>query len=334
MRTIDRPGIYELTMAEYLADPVGPAPSLSASIAHLLISRSPAHARRQHPRLSPDFVPEESDAFDLGTAAHAYVLEGGFNLEIIDALDWRTQAARAARDAARAAGKTPVLAHRFVLVQAMAEAAREQLARHAARPIPLTNGQAERTLVWQEEGVWCRARLDWLHEDHRMVDDYKTLPERQSRGLHALALRVRVFGAGGLLSTRDGRGVRGSGARLSLHRPGNFPALRAGGDGARARCHGAGREAGRLCDWPLARVPGPAASGRGTRRRSRMPSYPPWLEASWLAARRKRRRHGEHAGRLTPELFWARFWARVVKTETCWEWRGAYLSDGYGQFEC
>ena len=196
MRTIDRPGIYDLTMAEYLADPVGPAPSLSASIAHLLISRSPAHAKRQHPRLTPDYIAEESDAFDLGTAAHAYVLEGGFNLEIIDALDWRTQAARAARDAARAAGKTPVLAHRFVLVQAMAEAAREQLARHAARPIPLTNGQAERTLVWQEEGVWCRARLDWLHADHRVLDDYKTCqnanPEAFTRSLFAFGYSVQA----------------------------------------------------------------------------------------------------------------------------------------------
>ena len=196
MRTIDRPGIYEITAEHYHRDPVGPAPSLSASIAHLLISRSPAHAKRQHPRLSPDFVPEESDAFDLGTAAHAYVLEGGFNLEIIDALDWRTQAARAARDAARAAGKTPVLAHRFVLVQAMAEAAREQLARHAARPIPLTNGQAERTLVWQEEGVWCRARLDWLHDDQRTVDDYKTCqnanPEAFTRSLFTFAYAVQA----------------------------------------------------------------------------------------------------------------------------------------------
>src|SRR5262245_50563917 len=75
MTMIDGPGIYDIPLAEYLADPC-PAPSLSASIAHILLSQSPRHAWEAHPRLNPHYEPEEAEAFDLGTAAHAYLLEG------------------------------------------------------------------------------------------------------------------------------------------------------------------------------------------------------------------------------------------------------------------
>jgi hypothetical protein len=170
---IDRPGIYDVPAGDYHADPVGPAPSLSASIAHALLTYSPHHAAFQHPRLNPAYEPDHDATFDLGTAAHAYLLEGIDAFVIVEAKDWRTKAAKESRDAAYAAGKTPLLAARWADVQAMAEAARRQLAEHEA-PIPFTNGRAEETLVWEEDGVWCRARLDWLHADHRTIDDLKT----------------------------------------------------------------------------------------------------------------------------------------------------------------
>ena len=228
-------------------------------------------------------MPEESDAFDLGTAAHAYVLEGGFNLEIIDALDWRTQAAKAARDAARAAGKTPVLAHRFVLVQAMAEAAREQLARHAARPIPLTNGKPEQTVVWEEEGVWCRARLDWLHADRCVADDYKTVsqsanPEVWSRSLftYGAALQAAFY-------LRGLAAVCGAAARAfrfvvqEAYPPYALSVVSLAPDAlvlAEKQIIYAIRlwsDCLRTGEWP------------GYTPQLAHASYPPWLEASWLA---------------------------------------------------
>lgn len=33
----------------------------------------------------------------------------------------------------------------------------------------------------------------------------------------------------------------------------------------------------------------------------------------------------------TPEEFEARFWAKVEKTETCWNWTGTRTAEGYGQ---
>ena len=107
------------------------------------------------------------------------------------------------------AGKTPVLAHRFVLVQAMAEAAREQFARHAARPIPLTNGQAERTLVWQERGrVVSRAAWTGCTRIVGASDDSKTCQDANPEAFTRSLFTFGYAGSGGVLSTRAGRGVR------------------------------------------------------------------------------------------------------------------------------
>lgn len=186
-KPITKPGVYAVSAADYHADTLCAVPTLSASIAHVLLAQSPLHARWAHPRLSPAYEPEEDERFDIGTACHAYLLEGESGFVIIDAPDWRTKDARAQRDAARAEGKVPLLKDRWADVQAMAEAARRQLSEYEEQPIPLTGGKPEQTLVWQENGVWCRARLDWLHDGHRFVDDLKTTggsahPDAWTRG--------------------------------------------------------------------------------------------------------------------------------------------------------
>lgn len=177
---ITEPGIYALSADAYHADPC-PEPSLSSSIAKLLCLSSPAHARHEHPRLNPAAVQEEAERFDIGTAAHAVLLEGEAAVAIVDAADWRTNVAKAARDAARAAGQIPLLAKVWGDVQAMVKAARLQLDRHREGGRQMfRNGDAERTLIWKEDDdIWCRARLDWLRPvtDELFpwaIDDYKT----------------------------------------------------------------------------------------------------------------------------------------------------------------
>ncbi len=191
---IDTPGIYTISAEEYHADPC-PAPSLSSSIARELLAASPEHARFAHPRLNPDLEREDKDAFDLGTAAHAYLLEGEAGFAIIDAPDWRKKDAQEARAAARLAGKVPLLAHRWEDVKAMAAAARRRLAAHEDPPVPLTAGKPEQTLIWQEKnGVWCRARLDWLHDTLRVIDDYKTT--ERAAGANPDTFGRALFGMG------------------------------------------------------------------------------------------------------------------------------------------
>lgn len=174
MITIDRPGVYAIPAADYHRD-CCTEPSLSSSIAKRLCFDSALHAHDSHPRLNPAAEHDDAEHFDIGTAAHALLLEGGGNIEIIDAPDWRTKAAKEAREAARAVGKTPLLAHVQQDVIAMVDALRGQLDRHTDGGAEMfTGGEAEQTLVWIDDGVWCRARVDWLRSDPTAIDDYKT----------------------------------------------------------------------------------------------------------------------------------------------------------------
>lgn len=173
MTGADTPGLYSLSAETYHADPCA-VPSLSTSIAKLLVDRSPRHAWFAHPRLNPAHEREERDIFDLGSVAHSRMLGDPKPLAVIDAPDWRTKDAREARDAARAAGKLPILAANMERVDAMVTAVRAQLAGHAEASDAFTDGRPEQTLIWQERGVWCRARLDWLPAGGRVFDDFKS----------------------------------------------------------------------------------------------------------------------------------------------------------------
>jgi len=167
--------ILEVLAANYHADVLGyDSPSLSSSIVHILTESTPKHAWTAHPRLNPWYEPLEDDKFDVGTAAHALMLQGEEIVSVVEAKDWRTNEAKDKRDLARKEGKVPLLAHQWENVQAMARLARTQFDQHEADPPLFTDGKPERTLVWEEDGVLCRARLDWLRDDHRAIDDLKT----------------------------------------------------------------------------------------------------------------------------------------------------------------
>jgi hypothetical protein len=66
-------------------------------------------------------------------------------------------------------------------------------------PIPLTNGKPEQTIVWQDAqyGVWCRGRIDWLHDDLSAIDDLKTTtrsahPEAFAKNLYSYGCDVQA----------------------------------------------------------------------------------------------------------------------------------------------
>ena len=149
-------------------------PALSASIAHILVSKSSLHAWHAHPRLNPEYRSEESVEFDYGRAAHAVLLEGSeASLHVIEADDWRTKAAKEARDAARESGKTPMLTRQVHRVRAMVKAAQEYVEGSEIAGI-FKDGEPEHSLHWQEGATHCRSRLDWITADRRIVLDYKT----------------------------------------------------------------------------------------------------------------------------------------------------------------
>lgn len=169
-----KPGIHTMPAERYHSDPCE-QPSLSASLAHLLVNQTPLHAWFAHPRLNPNYEREDKAQYDLGTVAHSMVLEGNAeSVQVVHADSWRTKDAREERDGARAAGRVPLLAKDFKRVEAMVETIRKQLALRDDEPPLFTDGLAEQTLVWEEGGVTCRARLDWLRDDHTTIDDIKT----------------------------------------------------------------------------------------------------------------------------------------------------------------
>lgn len=179
---ITEPGIYrDFDGDSYFADPC-PEPSLSQSIAKVLIEQSAQHAAVEHPRLSVDA--EGDDAVDaegekyvkaqaIGNAAHKLILGRGKEIEIIDRIDFKSKEARDLRDAATASGRVPILKKHMLAAERMVAAAWTQIKRHEADDC-FRNGAGEVMIAWQEDGIWFRSLIDWLHDDLLTVDDYKT----------------------------------------------------------------------------------------------------------------------------------------------------------------
>lgn len=176
-----------LPIMEYVRDPA-PKPSLSASVGHTLLTKSPRHAWMRHARLNAQWEPDPSDASDLGTICHALLLENDESrVVVVDHNDWRTNAAKEKRDAARAEGKLPLLVAKWAEVQMMVLAARAALADSELAGIAV-EASIERTFVWEEDGAWCRCRPDLQSKDGRILLDYKSTagsaePDAWSRGL-------------------------------------------------------------------------------------------------------------------------------------------------------
>ena len=167
----------------YNADKFRDEPTLSSGIAKLICNESPLHAWTAHPKLNPHYKPEDTKERDFGTILHALLLQGENRAHIIQATndrgepvtDYRTASATQERQAARLARYVPILKCDWQRVEPMLVACRRQLAIHKDAKNAFTNGAPEQTLLWREDnGVWCRARLDWLHADLSYFDDYKS----------------------------------------------------------------------------------------------------------------------------------------------------------------
>lgn len=166
-------GLHKLTAAEYHADPIESG-SLSASIAHELVSRSSLHAWHAHPRLNPNHQPEQNAIMDAGTVAHSVLLEGSMDrVVVVQAKDWKTNLAREQRDQAWANGGIPVLAGKLAKINAMVEAAKRYIAQSELAGV-FDAGDPELTMLWQEGNAWCRARPDWLTTERKIALDYKS----------------------------------------------------------------------------------------------------------------------------------------------------------------
>jgi hypothetical protein len=174
--TVTEPGIYDIPAADYHRDPV-PGGSMSST-----------GARRILPPGSPEKFAWEAEhgrperrVFDLGHAAHREVLGDGEIVVVVEAEDYKTKAARDARDAAYAAGKAPILRREYTdTVLPMAAAIRAHPI--AGRLFAPGRGRAELSLFWWDGTgpgrVMRRSRPDWLPDPapgrRLIVPEYKT----------------------------------------------------------------------------------------------------------------------------------------------------------------
>lgn len=162
---LSEPGLYDLTMAEYLADPA-PEPSFSASCGKLLLQMSPKHAWLAHPRLGNARADPPNAKADFGSVVHELVLGNGSQVQVIDVPDFRGKRAQL-RDDALAEGFIPMKPPEFERAQAAAAAIRSQI------PNVFEEGRAEQTMLWRDGDIWCRARPDWLVQSANMAFDLK-----------------------------------------------------------------------------------------------------------------------------------------------------------------
>lgn len=176
--------VLQVSDAEYFADAFGEVPSLSQSLAHTLLTLSPAHAYIEHPRLGkPKDLVQEPDtrAVMLGNVMHKLILGEGSKIEIVEAEDWRTKDARAFRDAATAAGHIPILNADYCAALEAAEFIGQKL---RALGVDLV-GRSEVKYSWDEKGehgsVKCRGMMDHVIENSGVIYDLKKIRSAHPR---------------------------------------------------------------------------------------------------------------------------------------------------------
>jgi PDDEXK-like domain of unknown function (DUF3799) len=154
------PGLFDMPAAAYHADCSAGVPSLSSSIAKVMLSDTPRHAWLKHPRLNPEFEFDDNSKFDLGSVAHELILGKGGGFQVLEFADWRSNLAKAARAEAINDGKVPILTHQHEAADAMAIVAEEAI-REIDPDFYGDDAESEVVAVWDDMGgARCRSMID------------------------------------------------------------------------------------------------------------------------------------------------------------------------------
>jgi hypothetical protein len=169
-----KPGFYaNIPHARYHDDPCE-RPSLSSSIASVLVDQSPAHAYLLHPRLGGEpFTP--TNEMNHGSLCHELMLKSGREIAIGAWADWRTKDSQAFKEEASDRGAIPTLQHKYDAAQETVTNVTERLRLDFGIEL---DGHSECVLVWVETAddgtdVLCRAQLDHWRPATAMVYDLK-----------------------------------------------------------------------------------------------------------------------------------------------------------------
>lgn len=173
--------ILDCTAEEYHKDPCD-TPSLSSSTAKVMMADSPMHAWARHPKFGDGDTDDEDAAAedeptvakDNGTMIHRLLLNKGADIVVVEANDFKTKAAREARDEAKAAGKLPIILHKYESMLVTVEHLRRRLRDEGYE----LTGESEVPIEWFERGVngpvRCRSMLDHVFFNDGVIYDLKT----------------------------------------------------------------------------------------------------------------------------------------------------------------
>ncbi len=167
----------------------GVNPRLHQSTANTLLRFDPLQAWYEHPDLGGEDR-ESTSAMERGSLIHGLLLGGGAFVEI-DAADFRTKAAKAARDEARAKGLLPVIKSKLDGHRDTAEACRKAL---QAAGISLEFYKKEHNILWTSaEGIECESTLDAF--DNCSIVDVKVgnaHPDKFARHVYDMGYDVQA----------------------------------------------------------------------------------------------------------------------------------------------
>ena len=179
---ITEPGLYPDETETYHSDPVA-VPSLSCSIARLLIRQTPAHAYAAHARFGATSL-EPTQAMDDGSAVHAMFAGLQHLIEPIRSVygpktkkkeligqpvrDFKTAAAQEERDEIREMGRIAVLQHRLPELARCYREGLRQLAQAEDGEVFTSPGRSEIVAVSREDDVWLRVLVDRLPDDPKL----------------------------------------------------------------------------------------------------------------------------------------------------------------------
>lgn len=153
---------------------------LSPSTAKILLRKSPLIAWTMH-RHGGDVSKEDTEAQTRGRILDRMLLGVGPELVVIDAKDYRTNAAKADRDAAEAAGKLPILVGKLDAYNEVVDAWRAQL---EERGCNILMGIIQKRLEWISDGVPCCGKPDSIVTEGRVtIYDLKAVEDASDEAI-------------------------------------------------------------------------------------------------------------------------------------------------------
>lgn len=167
--------LLEMPEAAYHADPCD-EPSMSRSMANTMLTESPHHAWRKHPKMGGETNEKASKEMNKGTVVHAILGGDNSGIVILKFDSFRTDKAKDTRDRAIAENKTPILEKDFDDCMSAAESIKSQLDGLGYS----LEGQREGVAIWDEKAdddsiVKCRSMLDlWDDKYGSIILDFKT----------------------------------------------------------------------------------------------------------------------------------------------------------------